>query len=173
MVNLLPPPEPATNSPSSSNASNAVVPATQTSAPQVDPQQELEWQKSLKNLESQIGTYKERRAKQGAVADGEVEQVAQAMEQVAKSHTDPKVKVHWLKKAAAFRAAGSDDRDGILEDIGKGFLVLLTTPFFLVGAVLQAAGGILSGVGSILKGLGGLARKLTYTGQSKRESSDE
>ncbi len=105
--------------------------------------------------------------------DEEVEQVAQAMEQVASSHTDPKVKFHWRRKAETFRAAGSSDRDNILEDIGKGFLILLTTPFFLVGAVLQAAGGVLKGVGSILKGLGGLARKLTYTGESKKAPPTE
>lgn len=141
-------------------------------APSADPQQELEWKGSLKNLEYHIEAYKDR-AKEGKASEREVEEVAVAMEQVANAHSDPKVKTHWREKAGAFRAASAKERDGILEEIGKGFLMLLTTPFFLVGAVLQAAGGILDGVGSILKGLGRLSRKLTYTGGSKKGQHNE
>ncbi|KAF5351882.1 hypothetical protein D9756_007685 [Leucocoprinus leucothites] len=137
-----------------------------------DAQRELEWKSSLRNLEHVMDTYKSRSGESG-VSERDVEQVAEAMEQVAASHADPVVKTHWRERAKAFRAARADERDGILEEIGKGFLMLLTTPFFLVGAVLQAAGGILNGVGSILGGLGRLTRKLTYTGSSKNRATEE
>lgn len=129
----------------------------------VNTQQELEWQISLRNLEQRINMYR-RRARVGAATEQEAEEVARAMENVGASHFDPDVRRHWRERTRAFRAADADERDGILEEIGKGFLKILTTPFMLVGAVLQAAGGILGGVASILKGFGNLTKKLSYTG---------
>lgn len=173
MTNLqLPAPAPRNDSPTSSTAVSSDAPAlpAPSDAPHVDPQREIEWKSSLKNLEHHMEAYKDH-AKGSGASERDAEQVAKAMEQVADSHTDPKVKMHWREKARIFRAAGAEERDGILEEIGKGFLMLLTTPFLLVGAVLQAAGGILNGVGSILKGLGRLTRKLTYTGSSSRRES--
>ncbi|KXN90866.1 hypothetical protein AN958_03520 [Leucoagaricus sp. SymC.cos] len=159
-------PEPG-NSALSAPASNAPAnPATLSNSITVDAKQELEWKSSLRNLEHHMDTYKSR-SRGGGDLEQEAEGVAKAMEEVAASHPDPKVKTHWRDKARAFRAASSEERDGILEEIGKGFLILLTTPFLLVGAVMQAAGGILAGVGSILKGLGRLMKKLSYTGSSK------
>ncbi|KAJ3576773.1 hypothetical protein NP233_g225 [Leucocoprinus birnbaumii] len=160
------PSEPEGKVPSTAAVDNK-VPSEETP---VDPQQELEWKSSLRNLEHVMNTYKSR---EGPASERDVEQVAEAMEHVAASHTDPVVKKHWRERAKAFRMASDDERDGILTEIGKGFLMLLTTPFFLVGAVLQAAGGILNGFGSILKGLGRLTRKLTYTGSSKKSKEED
>jgi hypothetical protein len=171
MTNLSPPiPNDSSLSAPTTDATSVAAPPAKTTP--VDAKQELEWKSSLRNLEHHMGTYKSQ-AQAGGALEQEAEEVAKAMEQVADSHTDPKVKTHWRQKARIFRVAKADEREGILEEIGKGLLILLTTPFFLVGAVLQAAGGILNGVGLVLKGIGRLTKKLSYTGSSKRGEQEE
>ena len=121
---------------------------------------EAEWNEALQNLDQRMVIYS--KAKAGGnerEMDRAAEDVALAMEDVADKHPDPQVKKEYLMKAEKLRNSTGDNREGILEDIGKGLLILFTTPFALVGTVLQGVGQILGGVGSILRGLGKLAGK--------------
>lgn len=122
---------------------------------------EVEWNEALQNLDKRMRIYYSRAkaADNKEEMDNYVEDIALAMEDVASRHPDPKVQKEYRTKAQKLRNSTSDKREGILEDIGKGLLILLTTPFFLVGTALQAADQILRGVGSILRGLGKLAKK--------------
>lgn len=121
---------------------------------------EVEWNEALQNLNKRMVIYSQAKSVGNKrEMDNCVEDIALAMEDVASKHPDPKVKKEYLTKAQKLRNSASDKHEGILEDIGKGLLILLTTPFALVGAVLQGAGQILGGVGSILRGLGKLAGK--------------
>jgi len=121
---------------------------------------EAEWNEALQNLDQRMLIYSQ--AKAGGNErdmDSAAEDVALAMEDVANKHPDPQVKKEYRTKAEKLRDSTGDNREGILEDIGKGLLILLTTPFALVGTVLLGVGQILGGVGTILRGLGKLAGK--------------
>ncbi|KAF9449189.1 hypothetical protein P691DRAFT_728379 [Macrolepiota fuliginosa MF-IS2] len=133
------------------------APPSPSDTPPASPNHELEWKSSLRNLELRIESYKDR-AKEGRATERDAEEVASAMEEVGGSHTDPRVRAHWQERAEEFRGGSTGGRAEILEEIGKGFLALLTTPFALVGAVFQAVGGILGGVAAIFKGISRLPR---------------
>ncbi|EDR07805.1 uncharacterized protein LACBIDRAFT_294456 [Laccaria bicolor S238N-H82] len=123
---------------------------------------EIEWNKALKNLDNKMAAYRRvQAAGNGNVKemDRAAEDIASAMDHMANQHPDPRVKAEYRTKAKELRASTGGQRDTILEDIGKGLLILLTTPFALVGAILGTVGQILNGVGSILRGLGKLANK--------------
>lgn len=164
MTNLTESPEPRRGR--TSRTSSATAGDALRSGSASDPQQELRWKEALKNFEYLMEIYKER-ARRGTVSDQDVEQVVKAMKRVADSHTDPQVKEDWRRKAEKFREGTGEDRDGVLEEIGKGFAKLLITPFLLAGAALFAVGEIVGGVGSILKGFGRLTRKLTNIDSSE------
>ncbi|KXN90865.1 hypothetical protein AN958_03519 [Leucoagaricus sp. SymC.cos] len=90
------------------------------------------------------------------------------MERVANSHPDLEVKKFWREKARTFRGGNMEERESVLDEIGRGILVLLSTPFVLVGGALRGVGSLLGGVASVLTGIGGLAGKLR---PSKRKPS--
>ncbi|KIJ90408.1 hypothetical protein K443DRAFT_14375 [Laccaria amethystina LaAM-08-1] len=116
---------------------------------------EVEWTEALQHLEKRMVIY--RHAKTGdndQEIGGAAEDVALAMEDVAAKHPDAKVKKAYRTKAAKIRKSTGDNRDAVVEDIGKGLLVLLTTPFALAGAILGGVGQVLGGVGSMLRGWG-------------------
>lgn len=93
--------------------------------------------------------------------------MSDAFRNVADSHTDPKVKAHFEQTAKEFEEADPKEREEILKDILKGFLILLATPFLAVGAALLTAGMILRGVGLGLKVVGQFAlKKLNFWGGS-------
>lgn len=114
---------------------------------------EERWQRSLRNLRRQIGEYE--------AATDEVKlrlapRIVATMQELATIHDDPAVREYWAERAEAFASGNTESKGHILADIGKGLLILIATPFALVGAVLFAAGGIIYGAGSIVKGLGNL-----------------
>lgn len=121
---------------------------------------EIEWNKALKNLDNKMVVYRRVQAGgNGREMDSAAEDIASAMENMANQHPDPRVKAEYRTKAEKLRTSTGGQRESILEDIGKGLLILLTTPFALVGAILGTVGQLLNGVGSILRGLGKLANK--------------
>lgn len=134
-------------------------------------QQEVERQTSLQNLEHQTISY-QHHAREGGATEQDVERVAQAMDNVANNHVDPKIKAQWKRNAKIFRKADQKEHhEGVIIGILKGFLILLTSPFYIVGATLHATGVLLDGIGFALKSIGQLMKKLTYTGGSSKPSS--
>jgi len=116
---------------------------------------EVEWNETLQHLGKKMAIY--RQAKMGGNGQGiggAAEDVALAMEDVATKHRDLKFKKVYRAKADKIRKSTGDNREAVVEDIGKGLLVLLTTPFALAGAILGGVGQVLGGVGSMLRGLG-------------------
>jgi len=113
------------------------------------------WKASLDDLEKQMVVY-ESISKRGddKATEAEAEKVAAAIRNVGDSHTDPKVRQEWYEKADKFAKADSSERVTLFDDIGKGLLILLATPFALAGAAVFAAGAILYGTGMLVKGLG-------------------
>ncbi|EKM80566.1 hypothetical protein AGABI1DRAFT_126627 [Agaricus bisporus var. burnettii JB137-S8] len=128
--------------------------------------QEIAWQASLRNLEHQMISYQNHATESGGASEQDVERVAIAMENVANCHPNPKAKAQWKKKAKKFRKADPKGRDGALKSIAKGFLILLTSPLYILGAAFWATGTIFGGFGSAFKGAGRLTKKLSYTGNS-------
>jgi hypothetical protein len=110
------------------------------------------WQTALKDLQRQLVACKE--ATFDETRKEEEKKLIVGMKRVGDSHPDPKVRMHWEEKAKAFEKGNQKEKDNILEELGRGLLILLLTPFALVGAVLFGAGAIIYGVGSIIKGLG-------------------
>lgn len=118
---------------------------------------EQAWKEALENLQEKMKRYAEVAKKDNKKATkNAIDSVVDAMQKVGDSHCDPPVREHWYAKAEAFGKGNDEEREGMLTDIGKGLLILLATPFLLVGGVLFAAGAIIYGVGSVVKGLGNL-----------------
>ena len=116
---------------------------------------EERWQEALHDLQRLMGQYEQaRRSGEEALSNALAHEIVEAMQRLAEMHSDPRVRELWRIRAEEFSAADANAKDHILADIGKGLLILLATPFALVGAVLFAAGGIVYGVGSVVKGLG-------------------
>lgn len=174
---MIKPGSPPSYSPTGTQPDHAEVPAPSSSDITVhpsppsplykDPQsQEAEWQASLlQNLEHQISWY-QHHAREGKIKKRDVEGVAQAMDKIAENHTDHKVKAEWKKKAKRFRKASPKEREAALTGVAKGFLILLTSPFYFVWATFHVSGALLNGMGSALKGVGLVAKKMAYTGGS-------
>lgn len=116
---------------------------------------EVEWNEALQHLEKKMVIYQQAKMRgNDQEIGGAAEDVALAMEDVAAKHPDLKSKKEYRAKADKIRKSTGDNRDAVVEDIGKGLLVLLTTPFALAGAILGGVGQVLGGVGSMLRGLG-------------------
>lgn len=128
-------------------------------------QQEVDLKNSLQSLERQTISY-QGRVREGGASELDAERMAEAMAKIGDSHPDPRVKSYWNGKAKMFRRADPKDRDGILEGMLKGCLILLTSPILLLGAVLQMSGEILEGLGLIFKSLGRMMKKLRHLGKT-------
>jgi len=118
-------------------------------------EEEQGWTTALDNLNTQMVTYNVV-SKQGddVETEAEAQKVAAAMRNVGDSHADPRITKEWHKKAQRFSKAGPSERVELFDDIGKGLLILLATPFLLAGAAIFAAGAIVYGAGTLVKGLG-------------------
>jgi hypothetical protein len=114
------------------------------------------WKASLDYLQERMVVYAgaSKRRDDDQEAEAEAEKVAAAMRRVGDSHTDPNVKKVWHEKADDFSKASPSERVTLFDDIGKGLLILLATPFALAGGAIFAAGAILYGAGMLVKGLG-------------------
>jgi hypothetical protein len=113
---------------------------------------EENWERALRNLEQLMAQYEASQE----VSDELVQRVVQALRLLSEIHPDPRVRNHFRGRAEAFASGNAKDRKHILADVGKGVLILLATPFALVGAVLFAAGTIVYGAGMFVKGVGSL-----------------
>jgi len=121
---------------------------------------EIEWNEALQNLDNRMAAYRQAQvAGDGNEMDGAAEDIASAMDNIANQHPDKRVKAKYRKKAEKLRNSTGANRENVLQDIGKGFLIILMAPFALVGAVIGTVGQIFNGVGKILRGLGKLANK--------------
>jgi hypothetical protein len=117
--------------------------------------EEESWKASLDGLKKQMTVYQNVSKKEDHRAtEAEAQKVVAAMRNVGDSHTDPRVKKEWHEKAVKFSKANASERVTLFDDIGKGLLILLATPFALAGAVIFGAGAIVYGVGMLVKGLG-------------------
>ena len=132
--------------------------------------EEETWVASLDSLKRQMVIY-ENISKGGdnRMAEAEAQKVVAAMRKVGDSHTDPKVRKEWYGKADKFANASSSERAGLFDDIWKGLLILLATPFKLAGAILFAAGEILHGTGMLVKGLGNVLTGGALSGRNSEE----
>ncbi|KAF8161656.1 hypothetical protein B0H34DRAFT_388705 [Crassisporium funariophilum] len=138
------------------------------SDPELHDDAETQWKESLEVVRKQMVVYREATAKgDKRGAEAAAEDVSSAMENVANAHEDPKVKREWKENARKFRER-PDERESILEEIGRGLLILLTTPFALAGAIIYSTGVMLGGVASILKGLGSLGKYAFEASQKRR-----
>lgn len=110
---------------------------------------------SLDDLKKQMVAY-DTVSKKGddRATDAEAQNVVAAIRNVGDSHTDPKVRWEWHEKAEKFSKASPSERVTLFDDIGKGLLILVATPFALAGAAIFAAGAILYGTGVLIKGIG-------------------
>lgn len=115
------------------------------------------WKEALEDLKKAMIVY-------GSVAtkgdekdtQASAEEVVKKMRNLGATHTDPDIKKEWDNKADRFAKAGKAERGIMSNDIIRGLVLLLATPFLLAGAVVFAAGSIIYGAGSIVKGLGNL-----------------
>jgi hypothetical protein len=116
---------------------------------------ETEWKESINDLQTQIVKYNQASEGNNSNESGkEAEKVVNAMKRAGDSHPDPKVQKVWYKRAEEFARGNREEKTTMLEDIGKGLVILIATPFALAGAAIFAAGAIVYGAGSLITGLG-------------------
>jgi len=115
---------------------------------------EENWREALRQLQGLMSQYEGARSE--TVKNRLARQIVDAMRRLGSIHPDQAVRQHWRERADAFNSADEKGKEHILADVGKGLVILLATPFLLVGAVLFAAGGILYGAGTFVKGVGRL-----------------
>jgi hypothetical protein len=119
------------------------------------PSYEEAWTQSLNTLQQQIAVYETaQRSGDDKAVEQEAPKVASAMRQVGDSHTDPKVKAVWYKKADKFLRSKGAARQKVLQEVGKILVTLITIPFALTGWIICVVGDIVRGVGSGIVGLG-------------------
>jgi len=129
------------------------------------PTDEEQWRDAVKNLDKQMVLYKEAQGrKDEAEINGATERVAVAIENLTEKHPDPKMKQHFKAQAQTLRSASAQEKESVMKEIGKGLLVLLTTPFALISGVLLVVGELLGGLSAVLKGFGKLAKGAVYRG---------
>ena len=119
------------------------------------PPYEAAWTQSLNGLQQQIAAYETaQRSGDVRAIEEEAPKVALAMRQVGDSHTDPKVKAVWYKKAFKFLRSKAAARRAVLEEIEDGVIALIRLPFALTGGVICVAGHVVRGVGEAIVGVG-------------------
>jgi hypothetical protein len=129
-----------------------MIQKTDTASP---PSYEETWKQSLNGLQQQMAEYQAvQRSGDDQAIGQEAPRVASAMRNVGDSHTDPKVKVVWHKKAEKFLRSNRATRHGIVHDVGKIAVGVILLPFAVVGCALCTAGNIVRGVGSGIVGVG-------------------
>lgn len=106
-------------------------------------------------LQKQVVVY-ERTSKQGEdeATISATEAVAEAMRNIGDGQTDTEVKKKWH------------------DDVKKGALILIVTPFAVAGASIFAAGALLYGTGLLVQNLGNIAT-LGVFNRRKSQSMDE
>ncbi|KAF9075019.1 hypothetical protein BDP27DRAFT_1359215 [Rhodocollybia butyracea] len=78
--------------------------------------------------------------------------VFRLMNEVADAAPDPEVKAHYRDKATKFSKASSmNEKDRILQDIGRGLIIMISAPFAIAAAALFVSGTLIQGVGRLLK----------------------
>ncbi|KAH9949831.1 hypothetical protein B0H21DRAFT_69545 [Amylocystis lapponica] len=122
-------------------------------------EEEDQWKVALVHLQRQIELYKDAKSTgDKEEADRAADAIPEYMHRAADIHPDHDVKAKMNKDADEFANADEKTRESMLHPLAKGLLILLATPFALVGAALFAAGGIVYGTAKVLEGVGkGLA----------------
>jgi hypothetical protein len=59
---------------------------------------------------------------------------------------------YWKKKTETFLRSDETGKKNILAGVGKGFAILLITPFALAAGVLVGAGTLINGAGVLVNG---------------------
>jgi hypothetical protein len=117
------------------------------------PSYEETFTQSLNGLQQQMAVYETaQRSGDEKVIEQEAPKVALAMRQVGDSHTDPKVKAEWHKKADKFIRCKGAARQGVLQDVGKVVVTVITMPFALTCCMMCATGSAIRGVGKFITG---------------------
>ena len=112
------------------------------------------WRQALHELQGLMSQYDE--ATNEMVKNGLARRIIEVMRRLSSIHPDQAVRSHWRDWADAFSNADERGKKDLLADVKKGIVILLTTPFLLVGGVLFAAGSLLYGAGTLAKGVGRL-----------------
>ena len=119
------------------------------------PAYEEAWAQSLNNLQQQMVVYETaQRIGDEKIMEQEAPKVADAMRHVGDSQTDPKVKAVWYKKADNFLRSNKSDRHGILREVGKVAVGVITFPFAMTCCMISATGSAIRGVGEFVSGSG-------------------
>src|SRR5205823_5368404 len=128
--------------------------------PQYDEREEFE--KALKSLEEAMKEYK---AAKQSTDDDELKavrvlraenRVIAAFEMLQSIDPDLERRVLWEERKAKFKKGDTNEKEHILEGLGKGLAILLLTPFVVAGGAIFAAGSIVYGAGKVVVGLGNL-----------------
>jgi hypothetical protein len=136
--------------------------------------EEETWKASLDDLKKQMELY-EVALKNGddRKTEEEARKTVASIRNVGDSHTDPRVKKEWHEKAEKFSKASPSKRVTLFDDVGKGLIILLATPFMLAGSAVFAAGSILYGAGLVVRGLGNVLTEGFFSGRNSKENDKD
>ncbi|KAF9270784.1 hypothetical protein L218DRAFT_939638 [Marasmius fiardii PR-910] len=82
------------------------------------------------------------------------EAIIRKLKEVGDNSNDLRVREYYHRTADLFMRAAPDKKKGILNDIGRGLMLLIAAPIALCAASIGAAGDILAGAGLMIKGIG-------------------
>ena len=92
-----------------------------------------------------------------------MDRAAQSLEEAAAQQTNQKMQKMLLRKAKKMRKKAAKRRGehniGVAKGVGGGLVMLVTTPLFVTGAVIEGTGTMLKATGMLLKGTGAGLKK--------------
>ncbi|KAH6897977.1 hypothetical protein BKA70DRAFT_1315263 [Coprinopsis sp. MPI-PUGE-AT-0042] len=92
-----------------------------------------------------------------------MERAAQSLEEAAAQQTNEKIQKMLLRKAKKMRRKAAKQRGEHKATVGKGIagglVMLVTTPLYIGGSIIEGTGTMLKATGMLLKGAGSGLKK--------------
>ncbi|KIJ47435.1 hypothetical protein M422DRAFT_248835 [Sphaerobolus stellatus SS14] len=150
------------------HAANTAAGSSERSSALVPPYEE-EWRSAptvtaVTTVNERVDDYMNVVAREGNENDraAVIEGVAAAIENVGDTQQDEKSKKYWKKQGKKFRSSKDHgERMSILEECARGAMVVLTSPFAILGGVMTFTGSFFSLVGKSFTSVGKLSWKMS------------
>ncbi|KAG7099807.1 hypothetical protein E1B28_001618 [Marasmius oreades] len=97
------------------------------------------------------------------------EAIIRKLKETGDRSNDIRVREYYHRTAELFMRAAPGKKKGILNDVGRGLVMLVAAPIALCAASIGAVGDILAGTGLLVKGIGKTMLVVATGGKSLKE----
>ncbi|KAG7099818.1 hypothetical protein E1B28_001628 [Marasmius oreades] len=94
------------------------------------------------------------------------EAIIRKLKEVGDNSNEIRVREYYHRTADLFMRAAPEKKKGMLNDVGRGLVMLIATPLALCAASIGAVGDILAGTSLLIKGIGKTALVVATGGKS-------